>query len=121
MDLLTCLVGTIADKGVNQLSRAQEASLGAGLARAFANELCRREEAWVTSELWNNYHDPRHVRLACERSLRDLRLDYLHFYLVHFPIALEFVPFDRRYPPGWFHAPEADLPLLGQRNVHVAL
>src|SRR5206468_2740761 len=26
-------------------------------------------------------------------------------YLVHFPIAQEFVPFERRYPPEWFFDP----------------
>jgi len=49
-----------------------EPEVGAGLSRAFADGLCRREQAWITSKLWNTYHDPRHVRLACERSLRDL-------------------------------------------------
>lgn len=89
-----------------------EPEVGAGLAGALNDGICRREEMWVTSKLWNTYHDPRHVRAACERSLRDLRLNFLDLYLVHFPIAMEFVPFDRRYPPGWFHDPEADRPAM---------
>lgn len=97
-----------------------EPQVGAGLAKAFADGLCRREEAWITSKLWNTYHDPRHVRLACERSLRDLQLNYLDLYLVHFPIALEFVPFDRRYPPGWVHAPEADHPVMKPVRISIA-
>ena len=64
-----------------------------------------RDELWVTSKLWNNYHAAEHVRPAAERTLRDLGLDYLDLYLIHFPIALEFVPFDLRYPPGWFADP----------------
>jgi D-xylose reductase len=97
-----------------------EPQVGAGLAKALADGLCRREEAWITSKLWNTYHDPRHVRQACERSLRDLQLDYLDLYLVHFPIALEFVPFDRRYPPGWFHDPKADRPAMKPVRVPIA-
>jgi D-xylose reductase len=89
-----------------------EPEVGAGLAQAFQAGVCRREEVWVTSKLWNTFHDPQHVRLACERSLRDLQLDYLDLYLVHFPIALAFVPFELRYPPGWFHDPQAESPAL---------
>jgi D-xylose reductase len=89
-----------------------EAEVGAGLARALGQGVCRREDVWVTSKLWNTFHDLKHVRLACERSLRDLKLDYLDLYLVHFPIALEFVPMDRRYPPGWFHDPRAEHPVM---------
>jgi D-xylose reductase len=97
-----------------------EPEVGAGLSKAFADGLCQREEAWITSKLWNTYHNPRHVRMACERSLRDLRLDVLDLYLVHFPIALEFVPFDRRYPPGWFHDPEAELPVMKPVRIPIA-
>lgn len=96
-----------------------EAEAGAGIARALAAGLCRREDLWVTSKLWNTYHDPRHVRPAVERSLRDLRLDHLDLYLVHFPIALEYVPFETRYPPGWFFDPDAPRP--GMRPVQVPL
>ena len=65
----------------------------------------RREQLWVTSKLWNTYHAPQHVRPAVERTLRDLQLDYLDLYLIHFPIAQAYVPFDERYPPGWFADP----------------
>ena len=89
-----------------------EAEVGAGFRAAIANGLCRREELWVTSKLWNTYHAREHVRPAVERSLRDLGLDYLDLYLVHFPIAQEFVPFERRYPPGWFFDPGAPEPRM---------
>jgi D-xylose reductase len=97
-----------------------EAEVGVGISQVLADGFCRREDLWVTSKLWNTYHAPEHVRLACERSLRDLQLDVLDLYLVHFPIALEFVPFDRRYPPGWFHDPEADRPVMKPVRVPIA-
>lgn len=84
-----------------------EAEIGAGIRSAFEQKLCRREELWVTSKLWNTYHARQHVRSAVERSLRDLSLDYLDLYLIHFPIAQRFVPFDVRYPPEWIFDPAA--------------
>src|SRR6516225_1846753 len=87
-----------------------EAEVGLGIRAAVAAGGCRREDLWVTSKLWNTYHAKEHVRPAVERSLRDLQLGYLDLYLVHFPIAQEFVPFDARYPPEWFYDPQAPEP-----------
>jgi D-xylose reductase len=97
-----------------------EREVGAGITAALKNGLCRREDLWVTSKLWNTYHEPKHVRSACERSLRDLGLDYVDLYLVHFPIALAFVPFDVRYPPEWFYDPNAIKPSMKPIDVPYA-
>jgi D-xylose reductase len=78
-----------------------EVEAGQGIARAIAAGSVTRDQLFVTSKLWNTYHRKEHVRAACERTLKDLGLDYLDLYLVHFPIALQFVPFEERYPPGW--------------------
>jgi len=53
----------------------------------------RREELWITSKLWNDKHAPRDVAPSFEKSLRDLRLDYLDLYLIHWP-------FPNFHPPG---------------------
>ncbi len=97
-----------------------EAEAGLGIARALRAGLCRRDDLWVTSKLWNTFHEPQHVRPACERSLADLGLDHLDLYLVHFPIALAFVPFETRYPPGWFFDPAAAEPRLAPARVPLA-
>jgi alcohol dehydrogenase (NADP+) len=52
-----------------------------------------REDLWVTSKLWNDKHGEADVVPSCEKSLRDLRLDYLDLYLVHWP-------FPNYHPPG---------------------
>ena len=96
-----------------------EPAVGAGLQAALQAGACRREDLWVTSKLWNTYHDPQHVRPALERSLKDLGLDHLDLYLIHFPIALAFVPFETRYPPGWLFDPSA--PEQGMRSARVPL
>ena len=89
-----------------------EVQVGEGIARAIAEGLCRREELWVTSKLWNTYHRKEHVEAACRKSLDDLGLDYFDLYLVHFPIALSFVDFQDRYPPEWLFNPSAEIPSM---------
>jgi len=89
-----------------------EAEVGQGIRRAIDEGLVTREELWVTSKLWNTYHAREHVQPACERTLSDLGLDYVDLYLVHFPIALKYVPFETRYPPEWVHEPSAADPKM---------
>lgn len=89
-----------------------EAAVGEGIKQAIDTGLCKREDLWITSKLWNTYHQAEHVRAACEKSLNDLGLDYFDLYLVHFPVALEYVDFDERYPPGWFNDPKAAQPAM---------
>lgn len=97
-----------------------EAEAGVGIRAALEVGVCRRDELWVTSKLWNTYHAREHVRPALERTLRDLRLDYLDLYLIHFPIAQEFVPFERRYPPEWFFDPGDPHPRMRFARVPLA-
>lgn len=117
------VVGDALQTGYRHLDSAcdygNEAEVGAGIREALDAGVCARDDLWVTSKLWNTYHAPEHVRPALERSLADLGLDYLDLYLIHFPIALEFVPFDVRYPPEWFHDPDAAAP--GMRPVQVPI
>lgn len=97
-----------------------EKETGEGLKAVLDAGLCRREDLWITSKLWNTYHERDHVRHACERSLADLGLDYLDLYLVHFPIALKYVPFEDRYPPEWFFDPNAETPKMEPVKVPIS-
>ena len=61
-----------------------EREIGKSLRRATAGGVAR-DQLWITSKLWNNRHTPKDVAPACEQSLRDLGLDELDLYLVHWP------------------------------------
>ncbi len=96
---------------------ANEAETGEGLAQAMAEGLASRDDLWVTSKLWNTFHAAEHVEEACRKSLADLQLDYLDLYLIHFPIALEYVAPETRYPPEWLHDPDAAEPVMKPARV----
>ncbi|MEZ6134891.1 MAG: aldo/keto reductase [Pirellulaceae bacterium] len=97
-----------------------EREAGEGIRNAIATGLCKRDDLWVTSKLWNTFHRPEHVRPAIERTLADMGLEYLDLYLIHFPISLQYVPFEERYPPGWFHDPTAPQPAMKPDVVPIA-
>ncbi|MHB9140367.1 MAG: aldo/keto reductase [Paludibacter sp.] len=66
-----------------------EAEIGQALQFAFNNGLVKREELFITSKLWNSDHAPERVEVAIRKSLKDLQLDYLNLYLIHWPIAFK--------------------------------
>ncbi len=96
----------------NAADYGNEKQVGEGIARAIADGLCRREDLWITSKLWNTFHRQEHVQAACKKSLDDLGIEYFDLYLVHFPIALKYVDFNDRYPPEWIFNPGDEYPAM---------
>ncbi len=56
-----------------------------------------RNEIFITSKLWNTNHDPKEVENACKQTLKDLNLEYLDLYLMHWGVAF---PHDSIIPIG---------------------
>ncbi|RLV86099.1 NADPH-dependent D-xylose reductase xyl1.2 [Meyerozyma sp. JA9] len=79
-----------------------EKKVGDGLKRAMDDGLVKREELFVISKLWNSYHHPDNVEKALDITMKDLNLDYIDLFLIHFPIAFKFVPFEEKYPAGTY-------------------
>ncbi|XP_028752487.1 NAD(P)H-dependent 6'-deoxychalcone synthase-like [Neltuma alba] len=65
-----------------------EAALGEAIKEALKLGLVpSRQHLFVTSKLWCNQNHPHLVLPALQNSLRNLQLEYLDLYLVHFPIS----------------------------------
>ncbi len=84
--------------------------IGAAIAGALNSGQVKREELWITSKLWNNAHAKKHVQPALERTLKDLQLDYLDLFLIHWPVNFQpNIVFPKR--PEEFLAPDA-IPII---------
>ncbi len=64
-----------------------EPTIGDALHDALGANKLSRDQLWITSKLWNSFHRPENVLPACKATLKDLRLDYLDLYLMHWPVA----------------------------------
>lgn len=87
-----------------------ENEVGAAIAETIEAGAVARKDLWITSKLWNNAHAPEHVEPALQKTLADLKLEYLDLFLIHWPVAFRHdVGFPRR---GEDYISLADLPTL---------
>ncbi len=54
---------------------------------AFDKGTVKREELFITTKVWNNMHAQGDVLLSCAKSLRDLHLNYIDLFFIHWPFA----------------------------------
>ena len=54
---------------------------------AFEKGTVKREELFITTKVWNNMHGQGDVLLSCAKSLRDLKLNYIDLFFIHWPFS----------------------------------
>lgn len=62
-----------------------EREIGGVLSDVLKSGAVKREELWITSKVWNDRHGAGDVLVSCAQSLKDLGLEYLDLFLVHWP------------------------------------
>lgn len=86
-----------------------EKEIGIALKQAFDEGLVKREDLFITSKLWNSDQHVDIVPKACENTLKNLQLDYLDLYLIHFPVCWKHTGIET---PGWGASELGDTPLI---------
>ncbi|KAN0100330.1 NADP-dependent oxidoreductase domain containing protein [Tylopilus felleus] len=79
-----------------------EKEAGEGVRRAIAEGIVKREDLFITSKLWNTFHAHDHVKQITKKQLQLWGIDYFDLFLVHFPVSLQYVDPNHRYPPEWW-------------------
>ncbi|KAI9684933.1 MAG: hypothetical protein M1822_005582 [Bathelium mastoideum] len=63
-----------------------EAEVGEGIKEGLEKSGVKREELFVTTKLWCTYHS--RVEENLDKSLKDLGLEYVDLYLMHWPVPM---------------------------------
>lgn len=64
-----------------------EHEVGDALEHVFRTTTLVREDVFITSKVWNDMHKYEQILPAVQKSLRDLKSDYLDLYLIHWPVT----------------------------------
>ncbi|KAK6943012.1 NADP-dependent oxidoreductase domain [Dillenia turbinata] len=66
-----------------------EKEIGTVLKNLFNEGVVKHEDLWITSKLWCDMQAPEDVPVAIDETLKDLQLDCLDMYLIHWPVKLK--------------------------------
>lgn len=64
-----------------------EKEIGTAVENKLTEGKVKREDLFITSKLWNTFHRPDLVEGVLRESLKNLGLQYLDLYLMHWPLA----------------------------------
>lgn len=83
------------------LDYGNEKECGQGVKRAIDEGIVKRSDLFITSKLWNTFHEKERVEPIVRKQLEWWGLEYFDLFHIHFPIALEYVDPADSYPSGW--------------------
>jgi len=64
-----------------------EPEIGEAIKKCIAEGIVTRDELFIQSKLWQANHRPEHVEVDIAETLKDLQLDYVDSYIIHWPMA----------------------------------
>ncbi|XP_076460796.1 aldo-keto reductase family 1 member B1-like [Babylonia areolata] len=101
-DLVCEAVKAAIDSGYRLIDCAyiyrSEHAVGQAIADRVQAGVIRREDLFVTTKLWNTFHEPERVELGLRESLEQLGLEYVDLFLMHWPMAFTQTKTD---PKAW--------------------
>lgn len=81
---------TAFEAGYRHIDTAQMYQNEAGVGRALRSSGLSREDVYITTKLNNDSHEPAVARAALEQSLRELDVDHVDLFLIHWPLPTRY-------------------------------
>lgn len=89
-DIASEAVRTAIEAGYRHIDTAQAYGNEKGVGEGIRRSGIRREDLFVTTKLTNDNHTYEITRSSFEQSLKDLGLDYVDLFLIHWPRPMKF-------------------------------
>ena len=51
--------------------------------------IVKREDVFVVTKIWNQWHDAQGVERGCDACLKELQMEYIDLLLIHWPVSFE--------------------------------